>query len=123
MREELEMDPDLPAVLLMGGGEGMGPVKKTAKALGQSLFCKELEKPIGQLIIICGRNKTLASSLETEEWKIPVKVIFPCLYSTQLLLPLIKTFTSIFIILIKPFCIFVLGSRIREPNAEMDGSL
>jgi hypothetical protein len=23
------MDLDLPAVLLMGGGEGMGPVKKT----------------------------------------------------------------------------------------------
>lgn len=75
LREELEMDPNLPAVLLMGGGEGMGPVKKTALALGESLMNKELDKPIGQLIIICGRNKTLASSLETEQWKIPVKVI------------------------------------------------
>ncbi|KAF5482248.1 hypothetical protein F2P56_002834, partial [Juglans regia] len=75
LREELEMDPDLPAVLLMGGGEGMGPVKKTALALGESLMDKELDKPMGQLIIICGRNKTLASSLETEQWKIPVKVI------------------------------------------------
>lgn len=52
----------------------MGPVKKTAMALGESLFEKELGKPIGQLIIICGRNKTLASTLESEEWKIPVKV-------------------------------------------------
>lgn len=68
------MDPQLPAVLLMGGGEGMGPVKKTAKALGESLFDKELEKPIGQLIIICGRNETLASTLQSLEWKIPVKV-------------------------------------------------
>lgn len=75
MREELEMDPNLPAVLLMGGGEGMGPVKKTAKALGESLFCEELGKPTGQLIIICGRNKALVSTLEAEEWKIPVKVI------------------------------------------------
>ncbi|XP_050213628.1 monogalactosyldiacylglycerol synthase 2, chloroplastic-like [Mercurialis annua] len=74
LREELEMDPDLPAVLLMGGGEGMGPVKKTAEALGQSLFDKELDKPIGQLIIICGRNKVLKSSLESMEWKIPVKI-------------------------------------------------
>lgn len=74
LREELEMDPDLPAVLLMGGGEGMGPVKKTAKALGESLYDKELGKPIGQLIIICGRNKTLKSTLESDEWKIPVKV-------------------------------------------------
>ena len=71
---ELELDPELPAVLLMGGGEGMGPVKKTARALGESLFDKELGKPIGQLIVICGRNKTLSSSLQALEWKIPVKV-------------------------------------------------
>lgn len=75
LREELEMDPDLPAVLLMGGGEGMGPVRKTARALGESLFDKQTEKPIGQLIIICGRNKNLVSTLESDEWKIPVKVI------------------------------------------------
>uniref|UniRef100_A0A7N0U0G6 monogalactosyldiacylglycerol synthase n=1 Tax=Kalanchoe fedtschenkoi TaxID=63787 RepID=A0A7N0U0G6_KALFE len=74
LRVELEMDPDLPAVLLMGGGEGMGPVKKTAKALGESLFSQELGRPIGQLIIICGRNKSLVSTLESLEWKIPVKI-------------------------------------------------
>ena len=64
----------MPAVLLMGGGEGMGPVKKTALALGESLFDKELGKPLGQLIIICGRNKALKSTLESHEWTIPVKV-------------------------------------------------
>ncbi|QCD80596.1 1,2-diacylglycerol 3-beta-galactosyltransferase [Vigna unguiculata] len=74
LREELELDPILPAVLLMGGGEGMGPVKKTAKALGESLYDKEAEKPIGQLVIICGRNKNLVSTLESLEWKIPVKI-------------------------------------------------
>lgn len=74
LRVELEMDPELPAVLLMGGGEGMGPVKKTAIALGDSLFDKQQNKPIGQLIIICGRNKSLAYTLESMEWKIPVKV-------------------------------------------------
>ncbi|KAH6779284.1 monogalactosyldiacylglycerol synthase type C [Perilla frutescens var. hirtella] len=74
LRMELEMEPGLPGVLLMGGGEGMGPVKKTAKALGESLFDKELEKPIGQLIIICGRNETLASTLQSLEWKIPIKI-------------------------------------------------
>jgi len=78
LRVELEMDPELPAVLLMGGGEGMGPVKKTAVALGESLFDKQQNKPIGQLIIICGRNKSLASTLESMEWKIPVKVISHC---------------------------------------------
>ncbi|GAY37388.1 hypothetical protein CUMW_028620 [Citrus unshiu] len=74
LRIELKLDPTLPAVLLMGGGEGMGPVKETAMALGESLLDKETRKPIGQLIIICGRNRTLASTLQSEEWKIPVKV-------------------------------------------------
>ncbi|XP_057507984.1 monogalactosyldiacylglycerol synthase 2, chloroplastic-like [Actinidia eriantha] len=74
LRVELELDPALPAVLLMGGGEGMGPVKKTAKALGESLFDAQLGKPIGQLIVICGRNKDLVSTLESLEWKIPVKI-------------------------------------------------
>ncbi|XP_054822145.1 monogalactosyldiacylglycerol synthase 2, chloroplastic-like [Prosopis cineraria] len=74
LREELELDRNLPAVLLMGGGEGMGPVKKTAKALGESLWDKVAEKPIGQLIIICGRNENLASTLQCFEWKIPVKI-------------------------------------------------
>ena len=59
------MDPNLPAVLLMPGGEGMGPVKKTAKALGEALFDKEIEKPRGQIVIICGSNKSLASTLES----------------------------------------------------------
>ncbi|XP_076885450.1 monogalactosyldiacylglycerol synthase 2, chloroplastic-like isoform X1 [Bidens hawaiensis] len=74
LRIELELDPILPAVLLMGGGEGMGPVKKTAKALADSLFDKETGNPLRQMVIICGRNKSLASSLESLEWKIPVKV-------------------------------------------------
>ena len=119
MREELEMDPDLPAVLLMGGGEGMGPVKKTAQALGESLFEKELGKPIGQLIIICGRNKTLASTLESEQWKIPVKV-------TLLIYNVIKkAFTTLkrLIQILLTFLFHCLDSRIREPNGEMDGSL
>jgi len=71
---ELEMDPELPAVLLMGGGEGMGPVRKTAVALGESLFDESLGKPIGQMVVICGRNKDLASTLKSLEWRIPVKV-------------------------------------------------
>ncbi|XP_010050105.2 monogalactosyldiacylglycerol synthase 2, chloroplastic [Eucalyptus grandis] len=74
LREELGMDPELPAVLLMGGGEGMGPVKKTALALGETLFDEVHGKPLGQLIIICGRNRGLVSTLESMEWNIPVKV-------------------------------------------------
>ncbi|KAG7583678.1 Glycosyl transferase family 28 C-terminal [Arabidopsis suecica] len=74
LRRELEIDLNLPAVLLMGGGEGMGPVQKTALALGDALYNSRERNPIGQLIVICGRNKVLASALACHEWKIPVKV-------------------------------------------------
>ncbi|KFK39927.1 hypothetical protein AALP_AA3G307300 [Arabis alpina] len=74
LRRELDIDSDLPVVLLMGGGEGMGPVQKTAKALGDSLYNSKEKCPIGQLIVICGRNKVLASTLTSQEWKIPIKV-------------------------------------------------
>jgi 1,2-diacylglycerol 3-beta-galactosyltransferase len=69
------MDEDLPAVLLMGGGEGMGPIKATARALGDSLYDESLGEPIGQLLIICGRNKKLTNRLQSINWKVPVQVL------------------------------------------------
>ena len=69
------MDEDLPAVLLMGGGEGMGPIEATARALGNALYDENLDEPIGQVLVICGRNKKLASKLLSIDWKIPVQVL------------------------------------------------
>jgi 1,2-diacylglycerol 3-beta-galactosyltransferase len=76
IRNELGMDPLLPAVLLMGGGEGMGPVQETALALGEALYDKTRRKAIGQIVVICGRNQTLQSTLQlaSAEWKVPAKV-------------------------------------------------
>lgn len=68
------MDVDLPAVLLMGGGEGMGPIEATARALGSSLYDETVGQPIGQVLVICGRNKKLANRLLSINWKIPVQV-------------------------------------------------
>ncbi|XAR71482.1 Monogalactosyldiacylglycerol synthase [Bertholletia excelsa] len=74
LRRELGMDEYLPAVLLMGGGEGMGPIEATAKALGNALYDENVGEPIGQVLIICGRNKKLASRLLSIDWKVPVQV-------------------------------------------------
>ncbi|GAB2286650.1 Monogalactosyldiacylglycerol synthase 1, chloroplastic [Dionaea muscipula] len=74
LRKELGMDEYLPAVLLMGGGEGMGPIEATARALGEALYDENLEEPIGQLLVICGRNKKLSNKLQSANWKIPVQV-------------------------------------------------
>lgn len=63
-RTMLGWDQNLPAVLLVGGGDGMGPVYKTARAINaRRLPC--------QLIIIAGRNEALRQQLEAETWNQP----------------------------------------------------
>ncbi|KAG2239888.1 hypothetical protein Bca52824_091247 [Brassica carinata] len=74
LRRELGMDDNLPAVLLMGGGEGMGPIEATARALGDALYDESLGEAVGQVLIICGRNKKLQTRLSSLDWKIPVQV-------------------------------------------------
>ncbi|RDX95258.1 putative monogalactosyldiacylglycerol synthase, chloroplastic, partial [Mucuna pruriens] len=74
LRRELGMDEDLPSVLLMGGGEGMGPIEATARALGDSLYDENIGAPVGQILVICGRNKKLANKLNSIDWKVPVQV-------------------------------------------------
>lgn len=68
------MEEHLPAVLLMGGGEGMGPIEATARALGDALYDENLGEPIGQVLVICGRNKKLVDKLRAINWKVPVQV-------------------------------------------------
>ncbi|KAJ1268156.1 hypothetical protein BS78_07G115200 [Paspalum vaginatum] len=74
LRKEFELDPELPAVLLMGGGEGLGPVEATARALGEELYDYRRRRPIGQIIVICGRNQVLRSTLRSLRWNVPVKI-------------------------------------------------
>lgn len=75
LRKQLNMHPTLPAVILIGGGEGMGPVETTARALADVLGAgADGQPPLGQLIIICGRNKKLQSILEAVRWPMPTQV-------------------------------------------------
>ncbi|XWS26140.1 hypothetical protein CRYUN_Cryun26dG0005300 [Craigia yunnanensis] len=62
LRRELGMDEDLPAVLLMGGGEGMGPIEATARALGNALYDENLGEPIGQILVILAATKSLLAN-------------------------------------------------------------
>ncbi|MDR3070493.1 MAG: hypothetical protein LBU38_05735 [Propionibacteriaceae bacterium] len=60
-------DRDIPVALLVGGGDGMGPVLRVAKAVNNA------EVPI-QLAVICGRNASLKADLEAINWKIPAHI-------------------------------------------------
>ena len=58
-------------VLLLGGGEGMGPVAATAHAVARRLAATG---KAAQLVVICGRNERLRQSLQQSDWPIPVQV-------------------------------------------------
>jgi 1,2-diacylglycerol 3-beta-galactosyltransferase len=65
LRKRLGWPLDKPIVLLVGGGEGMGPLAKTAAEVDASGL------DIG-LVIVCGRNQRLRETLESQKWQNPV---------------------------------------------------
>jgi len=67
LRRSLGWPLDRPAILLVGGGEGMGPLEKTARAIAAS----HLE---ATLVIIAGRNHRLKAHLERITWPMHTKV-------------------------------------------------
>lgn len=66
-RARLNLNPERVTVLLVGGGEGMGPVYSIARAIARARV------PV-QLVIIAGRNKNLYHQLAQTAWEIPVVV-------------------------------------------------
>jgi 1,2-diacylglycerol 3-beta-galactosyltransferase len=66
-RTLLSLHPDLPTVLLMGGGEGVGRLYEVARTLA------EAHLP-AQMVVIAGRNGRLRRRLEAVDWQIPTHV-------------------------------------------------
>jgi 1,2-diacylglycerol 3-beta-galactosyltransferase len=65
IRSGLDWPLDQPVVLLIGGGEGMGPLYETVQAIA--------ELPISlTLAVVTGRNHALRSKIEAAEWSAPV---------------------------------------------------
>lgn len=77
LKESLGLDKGLPAALLMGGGDGIGPVEAIAEAIDDALSdaAGNPLTPGGQLVIICGRNEALRARLLARPWRIPVRVL------------------------------------------------
>ncbi len=66
IRQRLGWPQDQPVVLLVGGGEGMGPIEKTAVAIAEACL------PI-TLVIVTGRNDELKARLQARPW--PMKTL------------------------------------------------
>ncbi len=67
LRKKLGWSTDKPIVLMVGGGDGMGPLGKTAREIDASGL------DVG-LVIVCGRNQYLKASLEAEKWENPTLI-------------------------------------------------
>jgi 1,2-diacylglycerol 3-beta-galactosyltransferase len=67
LRKKLGWTLGKPIVLLVGGGEGMGPLAKTAQAIDASGL------DVG-LVIVCGRNQKLKATLESCTWENPTLI-------------------------------------------------
>jgi 1,2-diacylglycerol 3-beta-galactosyltransferase len=72
LRQALGMDLELPAVLIVGGGEGVGPVEEIAATTAARLCSGGT--PFGQLVVICGRNQSLQERLAARTWPIPAQI-------------------------------------------------
>nr|MBC7243757.1 hypothetical protein [Chloroflexota bacterium] len=73
VRQQLGLMPEVKAVLIAGGGEGMGPVGEIARAVAQRLAVngQGARSPAGQLVVICGRNQELQRELSAWDWPVP----------------------------------------------------
>ncbi|HPH97505.1 MAG TPA: glycosyltransferase [Anaerolineaceae bacterium] len=64
IRARLGWPQDKPVVLLMGGGEGMGPVERTALSIADAHLDMTL-------VVVCGKNEGLKRRLEMVNWPMP----------------------------------------------------
>jgi 1,2-diacylglycerol 3-beta-galactosyltransferase len=67
LRRKLGWPLDKPIALLVGGGDGMGPLGVTARAVDESGL------DLG-LVIVCGRNQSLKRYLESQSWENPAVI-------------------------------------------------
>lgn len=56
VRDEMGWRQDMPTVVMVGGGDGMGPIQATAIAIRE-------QNPDCQLVVVCGKNQKLADRL------------------------------------------------------------
>jgi len=67
LRKKLGWEKDKTTILLVGGGEGMGPLGKTAREIATSGLDVSLA-------VVAGRNQRLKKHLEALDWSVPVHI-------------------------------------------------
>jgi 1,2-diacylglycerol 3-beta-galactosyltransferase len=71
VRARLGLAPAGRVVLIVGGGDGMGPLFDTTRAIDAAL---PINGPPPQLVIITGRNAALRRRLRAHPWRLPIRI-------------------------------------------------
>ena len=66
-RHILGLSLDRPAVLMIGGGEGMGRIYQIARAVDAT--CCGI-----QLVVVTGRNEKLRERMHAADWRLPISI-------------------------------------------------
>lgn len=66
---QLGLEKDIPTVLIVGGGDGMGGIIPQAKAMGDKLAAKAAEDGAAyQMVVVCGKNENAQKVLASNQW-------------------------------------------------------
>ena len=63
---------NIPTVLVMGGGDGVGPMQEIAKNVGERLGQLAGEY---QMVVVCGKNERVQKQVKDRSWPANVKVV------------------------------------------------
>mmetsp|Transcript_8764 Transcript_8764/g.15802 ORF Transcript_8764/g.15802 Transcript_8764/m.15802 type:complete len:517 (-) Transcript_8764:1486-3036(-) len=74
VRELLGLDVSRRTILLVGGGDGVGGLSTVTIAVTQRLVEEGIESN-SQLVVICGRNRSMAQTLRARNFRVPVHVL------------------------------------------------
>lgn len=67
LRDQFGWPKDQPVVLMVGGGDGMGPLGQAVKAIDSARLP-------AFLAVVCGRNAHLVNDLEAHNWQLSHKI-------------------------------------------------
>jgi 1,2-diacylglycerol 3-beta-galactosyltransferase len=67
VRRRLKLDVERPCVLIVGGGDGVGPIYEIARTIA-------IRVPSAQMAVVTGHNPALRQRLESAAWEIPTQV-------------------------------------------------
>jgi 1,2-diacylglycerol 3-beta-galactosyltransferase len=68
LRKKFGWSPDLPVALIIGGGEGMGPLETTVRAVDSANLNLKM-------VVVAGRNKALEDRLEEAGFQTPHHIL------------------------------------------------